>query len=95
MAKRLERYSRRVKDSVWCGDRTSLISALADTAEAAESARRLWAQISKQLVVAADSLETLAGLLRGEPFQGWVDDDILGELFEDTEIADQFVEKIE
>jgi hypothetical protein len=43
----------------------------------------------------SDSLEDLAKALNGTEFQGWLDNDILGELFEDTEIGDQFVEEIE
>jgi hypothetical protein len=46
-AKRLERYSRRVKENIWRGDHSSLIVALADRAETAEIARRLWFAIQK------------------------------------------------
>jgi hypothetical protein len=46
---RLERYSRRVKDRIWTGDRTDLIQAMADVAEAAEISRRLWQQLSDNL----------------------------------------------
>lgn len=52
---------------------------------------------------AADSLKSLAEGIRedsqprpgGNPLSSWTDDDLLGELFEDTEIADQFIEHIE
>ena len=43
---------------------------------------------------AAATLKELVELLKG-PNGPKVDDDILGELFEDTEIADQFVERID
>jgi hypothetical protein len=46
-AKRLERYSRKVKDEIWCGDRRKLIDALADVAEASEIARRLYDALAK------------------------------------------------
>ena len=48
-AKRLERYYCRIKENIWRGDRSSLITALAATAEAAEIARRLWLAIQQQL----------------------------------------------
>ena len=43
---------------------------------------------------AASSLKELVELLKG-PQGPNVDNDLLGELFEDTEIADQFVEQID
>jgi hypothetical protein len=45
LAKRLERYSKRVRELIWSGDRSHLIDALADLAEAAEIARRLHSQL--------------------------------------------------
>jgi len=39
--------------------------------------------------------DSLVEQLRDDPFKGWVDEDILGELFESTEKADQFVEQID
>jgi hypothetical protein len=46
-AKRLERYSRKVKDGIWIGDRRKLIDAMADVAEAGEIARRLYTALEK------------------------------------------------
>jgi hypothetical protein len=46
-AKRLERYSHKVKDEIWCGDRRKLFDALADVAEAGEIARRLYIALAK------------------------------------------------
>jgi hypothetical protein len=48
-AKRLERYACRVREKVWSGDREDLVTALADTAEAGEIARRLCLQIQISL----------------------------------------------
>ena len=49
--------------------------------------------------LAHDTLEALARDLVHAMEQPtgfrWLDDDILGELFEDTELADQFIEEIE
>jgi hypothetical protein len=48
---------------------------------------------------ASDSLESLVKKMKDRapysPAFSWLDDDILGELFEKTEIADQFVEHID
>ena len=44
---------------------------------------------------AAATLQELVELIRSRVAGRIVNDDILGELFEDTEIADQFVEQIE
>ena len=48
---------------------------------------------------ASDSLESLVKKIKDRmpysPAFTWMDDDILGELFEKTEIADQFVEHID
>lgn len=46
-AVRLQRYSRKVKDGIWIGDRRKLIDALADVAEAGEIARRLYDALQK------------------------------------------------
>jgi hypothetical protein len=46
---RLERYCRRTRDKIWAGNRDDLLGALADVAEAAEIARRLYSAIEKQL----------------------------------------------
>jgi hypothetical protein len=43
---------------------------------------------------ASDSLKSLAEQVKTD-LAYWVNDDILGELFEETEIADQFVEHID
>jgi len=43
---------------------------------------------------ASDSLDDLAKQAKSE-VSDWADDDLLGELFEDTEIADQFIVHIE
>ena len=56
-ALRLQRYSDRIKDKVWAGDRASLINALSDTAELTEIARRLWLQLQKQIALGADQSE--------------------------------------
>jgi hypothetical protein len=51
--------------------------------------------------IAEESLESLASRIKGRSTHfewsafRWLDDDILGELFESTEIADQFVEQID
>jgi len=43
---------------------------------------------------ASDSLDDLARQAKSE-VSNWADDDLLGELFEDTEISDQFIVHIE
>ena len=48
-AKRLERYSDRVKEKIWRGTRDDLINALADIAEAGEISRRLYLQLQAQV----------------------------------------------
>jgi len=59
-ALRLQRYSDRIKDKVWAGDRASLINALSDTAEISEIAHRLWPQLQKQIALGADQSELRA-----------------------------------
>jgi hypothetical protein len=45
---------------------------------------------------ASDSLQELASILKETAsIRSWLDDDILGELFEDTEIADSFIVHID
>ena len=46
-AKRLQRYSERVKAGIWTGTKDDLITALADCAEAGEIARRLYLLLQK------------------------------------------------
>jgi hypothetical protein len=46
---RLERYCRRVRNSIQKGGRTDLIQALADCAETAEIARRLYSCIEQHI----------------------------------------------
>ena len=46
-AKRLQRYSERVKAGIWTGTREDLLTVLADCAEAGEIARRLYCQLQQ------------------------------------------------
>jgi hypothetical protein len=45
---RLERYCRRTKDKIWAGTREDLFDAMADCAEAAEIARRLYTLLQRE-----------------------------------------------
>jgi hypothetical protein len=48
-AKRLERYSYRVKEKIWLGTRDDLVSALAEVAETGEIARRLYSAVQEAI----------------------------------------------
>jgi hypothetical protein len=47
-AKRLERYAKRVREKLWLGDPRDMSYALADCAETAEIARRLYNKLHRQ-----------------------------------------------
>jgi hypothetical protein len=71
-AVRLTRYCRRVKDKIFAGNRQDLIEALADCAETAEIARRLYQLIEQQLTTAHDALQPTRAPLKDVP-RGEVD----------------------
>ena len=45
---RLQRYTRRVKDKVWSGERRKLVDAMADIAEVGEICRRLYKRLEDE-----------------------------------------------